>query len=129
MAMDRDLINPKKIKRVTMYKNLSRRFTVQSFVNCELLVIQIVDLLKMKLEFPSAFNELVTGAKSSLKKELMLKLEIIRISQLEEGEKQDTNQVRAKFTVQMLSGIQRKIFNSNEEAEEGGEGQQSEEGA
>lgn len=129
MAMDRDLINPKKIKRVTMYKNLSRRFTVQSFVNCELLVIQIVDLLKMKLEFPSAFNELVTGAKSSLKKELMLKLEIIRISQLEEGEKQDTNHVRAKFTVQMLSGIQRKIFNSNEEAEEGGEGQQSEEGA
>jgi hypothetical protein len=129
MAMDRDLINPKKIKRVTMYKNLSRRFTVQSFVNCELLVIQIVDLLKMKLEFPSAFNELVTGAKSSLKKELMLKLEIIRISQLEEGEKQDTNHVRAKFTVQMLSGIQRKIFNSNEEAEEGGEEQQSEEGA
>lgn len=105
-----------------MYKNLSRRFTVQSFVNCELLIIQIVDLLKMKLEFPSAFNELVTGAKSSLKKELMLKLEIIRISQLEEGEKQDTNHVRAKFTVHMLSGIQRKIFNSKEE-EEGGEGQ------
>ena len=88
-----------------MYKNLSRRFTVQSFINCELLVIQIVDLLKMKLEFPTAFNELVTGAKSSLKKELMLKLEIIRLSQLEEGETQTTNQVRAKFTVQMLSGI------------------------
>jgi hypothetical protein len=121
MAMDRDLINPKKIKRVTMYKNLNRRFTVQSFVNCELLIIQIVDLLKMKLEFPSAFNELLTGAKSSLKKELMLKLEIIRISQLEEGEKQDANHVRAKFTVHMLSGIQRKIFNSNEE-EEGAEG-------
>jgi hypothetical protein len=105
MAMDRDLVNSKKIKRLTMYKNLSRRFTVQSFINCELLVIQIVDLLKMKLEFPTAFNELVTGAKSSLKKELMLKLEIIRISQLEEGEKQNTNHVRAKFTVQMLSGI------------------------
>jgi len=105
MAMDRDLVNSKKIKRLTMYKNLSRRFTVQSFINCELLVIQIVDLLKMKLEFPTAFNELVTGAKSSLKKELMLKLEIIRLSQLEEGEKQNTNQVRAKFTVQMLSGI------------------------
>ena len=102
-----------------MYKNLSRRFTVQSFVNCELLIILIADLLKMKLEFPSAFNELVTGAKSSLKKELMLKLEIMRISELEEGEKKNTNQVRTKFTVHMLSGIQRKIFNSNEEADEG----------
>jgi hypothetical protein len=48
----------------------------------------------------------------------MLKLEIIRISQLEEGEKKDTNHMRVKFTVNMLSGIQRKIFNSNEEAEE-----------
>ncbi len=74
----------------------------------------------MKLEFPSAFNELLTGAKSSLKKEMMLKLEIIRISQLEEDEKEDTNHLRAKFTVHMLSGIQRKIFNSNEEVEEGG---------
>ncbi len=39
MAMDKDLINTKKIKRVALYKNLSRRFTVQSFVNCELLII------------------------------------------------------------------------------------------
>jgi hypothetical protein len=59
----------------------------------------------MKLEFPSAFNELLTGAKSSLKKEMMLKLEIIRISQLEEDEKEDTNHLRAKFNVHMLSGI------------------------
>jgi hypothetical protein len=81
----------------------------------------------MKLEFPSAFKELVTGAKSSLKKELMLKLEIIRISQLEEGEKKDSNHLRSKFTVHMLSGLQRKIFNSNEEAEEGAEGEQPEE--
>lgn len=103
--MDKDLVNPKKIKRNTLYKNLCRRFTVQSFVNCELLVLQIVDLLKMKLEFPNAFTEIVTGAKSSLKKELMLKLELIRICQLEENEKTDTNHVRAKFTVHMLTGI------------------------
>ncbi len=88
-----------------MYKNLSRRFTVQSFVNCELLILEIADLLKMKLEFPNAFIELVNNAKSSLKKELMLKLELIRICQLEDYEKKDTNHVRAKFTVHMLSGI------------------------
>ena len=117
MAMDRDLIDPKKIKRAAMYKNLSRRFTVQSFINCELLTIQIVDLLKMKLEFPSAFKDLFTGAKSCLKRELMLKLEIIRISKLEDIEKDDANQLRSKFAVQLLSGMQHKIYNSNEEVE------------
>jgi len=76
-----------------MYNNLTRRFTAQSFVNCELLTIQMEDLLKMKLEFPIAFGDLLSGAKSSLKKELMLKLEIIRISQLEEGENEHFNQL------------------------------------
>lgn len=98
------------MKRLAMFKILTRRFTAQSFVNCELLTIQIVDLLKMKLEFPSAFSELLSGAKSSLKKELMLKLEIIRISQVEEGEKEDTNKLQVKFNVHLLSGIQHKIF-------------------
>ena len=76
-----------------MYNNLTRRFTAQSFVNCELLTIQMEDLLKMKLEFPNAFGDLLSGAKSCLKKELMLKLEIIRISQLEEGENEHINQL------------------------------------
>ena len=76
-----------------MYNNLTRRFTAQSFFNCELLTIQMEDLLKMKLEFPNAFGDLLSGAKSSLKKELMLKLEIIRISQLEEGENEHFNQL------------------------------------
>jgi hypothetical protein len=93
MALDKNLINPKKVKRSPMYNNLTRRFTAQSFVNCELLTIQMEDLLKMKLEFPNAFADLLSGAKSSLKKELMLKLEIIRISQLEEGENEHFNQL------------------------------------
>ena len=113
--MDRDFINVKKIKRPSAYKNLIRQFTVQSFDNCELLLLETVDLLKMKSEFPICFSHLVENAKSSLKKELMLKLEVVRISQLEENEKENTNHVRAKFTVQMLSGIQKKIYNSKED--------------
>jgi len=53
--MDRDFINIKKIKRQSAYKNLIRKFTVQSFENCEVLVLETSDLLKMKIEFPSAF--------------------------------------------------------------------------
>ena len=45
----------------------------------------------------------------------MLKLELIRICELENNELKDTNHVRSKFTVHMLSGIQKKIFNSKEE--------------
>ena len=80
LSMDRDFINVKKIKRPSGYKNLIRQFTVQSFDNCELLLVETVDLLKMKSEFPICFSQLVENAKSSLKKELMLKLEVVRIS-------------------------------------------------
>jgi CRP-like cAMP-binding protein len=55
LATDRDFINIKKIKRQSAYKNLIRKFTVQSFENCEVLVLETPDLLKMKIEFPSAF--------------------------------------------------------------------------
>jgi len=51
-----------------------RRFTVQAIENCELLALSTMDLLKMKLEFPQAFLEIVESGKLELKKELMCKL-------------------------------------------------------
>jgi hypothetical protein len=38
----------------------------------------------MKLEFPAAFLEIVESGHASLKRELMLKLQIIRIGEVEE---------------------------------------------
>jgi hypothetical protein len=50
-----------------------------------------------------------------LKRDLMLKLEVIRLAELEEDGKKETNHLRAKFAVHMLSGIQERIFQSKDE--------------
>ena len=47
---------------------------MQAIENCEYLTLSTLDMLKMKLEFPTAFQEIVESGKQALKKELMLKL-------------------------------------------------------
>ena len=47
------------------------------------------DLFKMKLEFQGYFKEIIDDAGSRLNNEVMLKLEVLRIAELE-VEKQDS---------------------------------------
>lgn len=59
-----------------------------TFSKSELLAMTVKDLLKMKLEFPYAFNELFTGVKERLNRELLIKLELIRRAELREMQQQ-----------------------------------------
>ena len=88
-----ELASNKKFMDLTNFKSLSgiimRNFTVQSFENSELLSLNMGDLFKMKLEFQGYFKEIIDDAVSRLNNELMLKLEVLRIAELE-VEKQDS---------------------------------------
>jgi hypothetical protein len=66
------------------------------------------DLFKMKLEFQDYFKEIIDDAGSRLNNELMLKLEVLRIAELE-VEKQDSkaNHMRQLVTVDLITGIQK----------------------
>jgi hypothetical protein len=55
-----------------------RRFTVYSLDNCEMLILTIDELEKMRLEFPDIYSDLFKGAYERLQRELIIKLEIIK---------------------------------------------------
>lgn len=60
----------------------------------------------MKLEFQSYFKEIIDDASSRLSNELMLKLEVLRIAELEfERHDLKANHVRSLVTVDLISGI------------------------
>ncbi len=88
-----------------------RRFTVQAIENCELLALSTMDLLKMKLEFPQAFQEIVESGKFALKKELMYKLQVIRIGEVEEEKNTHNprNHIRTAFAVKLLEAMQKNM--------------------
>ena len=87
-----ELASNKKFMDLQNLKGLSgiimRNFTVQSFENSELLSLNMNNLFQMKLEFQKYFKEIIDDAASRLNNELMLKLEVLRIAELE-YEKQD----------------------------------------
>lgn len=58
-------------------RNMVRRFTVQAIENCDMFILRIDDLEKLKFEFPDMYKELFQGANDRLKCELLLKLEVI----------------------------------------------------
>ena len=70
----RDMGVPVKLIRPEKYV-ITRKFTVQSVLNCELLTLPIEELEKMKIEFPEIFEELFTNSYRRLKRELQLKLD------------------------------------------------------
>ena len=70
----RDMGVPVKLIRPEKYV-ITRKFTVQSILNCELLTLPIEELEKMKIEFPEIFEELFTNSYRRLKRELQLKLD------------------------------------------------------
>lgn len=80
LAIEKDMYNleirleSRQLKR----KNMVRRFTVQAIENCEMQVLRIDDLEKMKIEFPECFSDMFNGANDRLKKELILKVDVIR---------------------------------------------------
>ena len=70
------------------FTTCTRQFTVRMLGNsvCDLLTLTVKDLQKMYYEFPKAYNEIIEGAAVSLKDELMLKEEALRLSELENAE-------------------------------------------
>jgi len=82
-----------------------RRFTTQAFENCELLGFTLADLLKMKYEFPKFFKELFDGARDRLRKDLVLKFEVIKLSEISQAN-------RAKSTTQALTSKFATLFMS-----------------
>ena len=69
-----DLSKTKRLRR----KNMVRRFTVYALDNCEMLILTIDEMEKMRLEFPDIYADLFKGAYERLHKELIIKLEIIK---------------------------------------------------
>ena len=109
LVSDQDFIDANKIKKLNQLHSMLRRFTVQAIENCELLAISIMDLLKMKLEFPQAFLQIVESGKNALKKELMCKLQVIRIGEVEEEKNTHVprNHIRTAFAVKILAALQK----------------------
>jgi hypothetical protein len=65
----------------------------------------------MKLEFPSYYKEIIDDALAKLNNELMLKLEVLRLAELEVEKKDSTaNHVKTLVTVDLISGLQKQIF-------------------
>lgn len=69
---------------------LVRRFTTLAFGNCELLALAVKDLVKMKMEFPNTFIQLFENVETVLKELLMLKLECIKKTELDQLQKSET---------------------------------------
>ena len=55
-----------------------RRFTVQAIINCELLILTLDDIDKMKLEFPEVFDDLFNNSLKRLERILKLKIDAIK---------------------------------------------------
>ena len=92
--------------------DLSRRFTVQAFDCCELLGISINDLIKMKLEFPKYFNELFKDSRDILRKNLTLKFELTKHSEMESAADPSStprNALQSRFASHFLSEILKKM--------------------
>ena len=71
------------------------KFTVRALTNCEMFLLTIEDLEKMKMEFPEYYIALFNGAFSRLQKELLIKFESIK---REEAKLVDSkNRLRAIF--------------------------------
>lgn len=60
-----------------------RKFTAQSQTHVELLTLSLNDIIIMKNEFPSAFQQLFNNARDELRKDLNQKFTLIRIHELE----------------------------------------------
>jgi hypothetical protein len=96
--LNHDLTMVKRFRR----KHMVRRFTVRALQNCEMFILTIEELEKMKMEFPEFYVELFTGAYERLQKELLLKLENIKRQEANLTKKSD---VRSRFAALFSPGF------------------------
>ncbi len=69
-SLERDILSRRK---VLLGKDLLRMFSVQALTNCDLLILSLHELEKIKIEFLDIFIELFTTALLRQKKELKIK--------------------------------------------------------
>ena len=62
-------------------KYMVRKFTVRALVNCEMLILTIEELQKMKMEFPEYYDEFFEGENQRLKQELLLKYNCFKVEE------------------------------------------------
>ena len=110
LAHDKDFIdmnaNPIQ-KKANNAVGVIRRFTVQAFEVCELLSISTGDLLRMKFEFPKHFQELFDNCRQRLSKDLILKFEVIKHSEMSLANKANdpATAIQSKFAQHFLGKI------------------------
>ena len=63
-------------------KESTRLFCVQAQSDCEILILKITDIFKMKVDYPDEFDELFENAVRLLKKTLQLKIEAIKLCEV-----------------------------------------------
>jgi hypothetical protein len=88
--------------------DLLRRFTIQALDNCDLLVVPINELIKMKFEFPKYFNELFKNAKEKLRRDFIDKVEAIQDNEKEEKDEHEKNQIgnlKSRFAYAFLGRL------------------------
>jgi hypothetical protein len=100
---------------ISLMHSMTRRFTVQAFANCDLLALSVKDILKMKLEFPNAFSDIFNDVRLQLKKDLLLKLEVIKQGELQAMKKEDSksNKLTSNIAFTMIGGLQKEMKNIN----------------
>lgn len=94
MAIEQDMLalDVRFTTRDLKNHNMVRRFTVQAIENCDMFILRIDDVEKLKVEFPEIYKEIFQGANDRLKIELLLKLEVINKCEQAAQKNLDINQ-------------------------------------
>jgi CRP-like cAMP-binding protein len=79
LVLDQEIIAAQINIKGRIERNMTRKFTVQALIDCELLMLLIEDIDKMKIEFPDVFDELFMNSYRRLKKELEIKIKAIQL--------------------------------------------------
>ena len=119
LAADSEFISgdSNQMRRSNTTFDLLRRFTIQALENCDLLVVPINDLIKMKFEFPKYFTELFKNAKDKLRTDFIDKVEVIQDHEKEDKEEHEKDQngnLKSRFAYAFLGRLINKLKNNND---------------
>ncbi|CDW86372.1 cation channel family protein [Stylonychia lemnae] len=80
LVYDQDILNQQTNikKKAQKNKDLVRRFTIQAIINCELQILSLENIDKMKVEFSEVFDHLFSGSRQRLQKILKLKIDAMQ---------------------------------------------------
>jgi CRP-like cAMP-binding protein len=112
LVLDQEILAMTSINlRQRSQKHLTRKFTVQALLDCELLMLLIEDIEKMKIEFPDVFDELFMNSYRRLRKELEIKIQAIQ--QCEKATQ--SNNIQSQNAMKDIHGLHKeKTFELNE---------------